>query len=445
MPALKNRFENGDLVKVEFQGQTIQGIVIPNPNPMQLTIKLQSGYNMGFDLRQKIQVKKIGTAKKAQKMAVKTIPKNPNLPTISILHTGGTIASRVDYAVGGVTTGFSPQDLLTLFPELSQKANFQTRLLSSMFSENMRFSQISRIATEIQKELEKKPAGIIVSHGTDTLGYTAAALAFMIENPPVPIILVGAQRSADRGSSDAAQNLSCAVDFILQTDFCGVGICMHETENDSTCVILPPTKTRKLHTSRRDAFVAVNATAIARIAYPSGKTIFLVSNYLKKNHSQKTVFKTKLEEKTALLKTHPNLVPEQIKLFEKMKYRGLVIEGTGLGQIPIEATDALNKKNRENRKAVQSLIKKGCVVCMASQCIFGSVQLHVYSAAVELTNLGVISAHDMLPETAFIKLAWLLGNFPIKEVPRLFETNLRGEINERQPLNAKAPQFQPVE
>ncbi len=439
----QTRFQNGDWVRLEYNGQTFEGTVIPSPNPKELHLKLKSGYNAGFPL-EKIKAQKIGEGKKAQKPESKKIAFDSALPFISILHTGGTIASRVDYATGAVTTGFEPQDLLTLFPELATKANFKTRLVSQMFSENMRFSQISRVADEIKKEIETKPhpRGIIIAHGTDTLHYTAAALAFMIENPPIPILLAGAQRSSDRGSSDANQNLSCAVDFITQTDFCGIAICMHETENDTFCSILPPTTTRKLHTSRRDAFQAVNDTAIAKINYPNGPIQFVKNNYLRKGHAKPTVFKTKLDEKVALLKSHPNLMPEQISLFEKLKYNGLVLEGTGLGHFPIQTTDKLNQKNSENFKALQSLIKNGCTVAMTSQCIYGSVQMHVYSAGVELTEIGVIPGHDMLPETAFIKLAWLLGNFPKKEVPKQFEQNLCGEIQSRMPLENQAPRFE---
>lgn len=439
------KFQNGDWVKVEFEGKSFEGTVIPSPNQAVLQLKLKSGYNAGFPLN-KAKIQKISQGKKAQKPPSKPTVENPALPMVSILHTGGTIASRVDYASGAVTTGFNSEDLLTMFPELSQKANFSARFLSSMFSENMRFAQISRIAKEIENELKSKPAGIIVSHGTDTMAYTAAALSFMIENPAVPILLVGAQRSSDRGSSDAAVNLLCAVDFILNSDFAGVAICMHENENDSACAILPPTKTRKLHTSRRDAFQAVNAKPIASVSNATGsekpKIDFFSSEYLRKNHGKETIFRTKLEEKIAILKSHPNLFPEQISVFEKNKFAGLILEGTGMGHFPIEVTDEFNKKNADNLKALKSLAKKGCVIGMTSQCIFGAVQLHVYSAGVKLAQTGVISGNDMLSETALIKLSWLLGNFPKKDVSKLFQENLRGEIQSRLPLDAKAPRFE---
>ncbi|MFH0955121.1 MAG: Glu-tRNA(Gln) amidotransferase subunit GatD [Candidatus Micrarchaeota archaeon] len=441
MVGTKSSFQNGDFVRVEFEGKSFEGTVIPSANSKTLQLKLKSGYNAGFSLSQ-IKVSKIGESKKAQKPAAKTIPFNSALPSILILHTGGTIASRVDYTTGGVTAGFEAQDLLTMFPELEKKANFETRKMESMESENMRFFQYCAIAKEIEKADAKKFSGIIIAHGTDTLAYTSAALAFMVQNPAIPVLLVGAQRSSDRGSSDAAQNLSCAVDFITKTDFCGIGICMHENENDSTCVVLPATKSRKLHTSRRDAFCSVNAKPIGRIDYASGKTEFLDKNYPRKESQKQASFKIKLEEKVGLLKSHPSLVPEQIKVFEKLKFKGLIVEGTGLGHLPVISRDPKDKTNDRNFKALESLIKKGCVVGMVSQCIFGSTQMHVYGAGPKLKSIGVLEGKDMLAETALIKLAWLLGNYSKKEAEKLFGENMVGEINERQPLNSQNPSLQ---
>jgi glutamyl-tRNA(Gln) amidotransferase subunit D len=435
----KHGLKEGNLVEAVFQGETFLGTIVPSKENGMLFLKLKSGYNVGLEEKKIFMIKKISEGQKVAKPGTIEIKQNPSLPKILILHTGGTIASRVNYETGGVFASFSPSDLLAMFPELMQKANFETKLIANIESENMRFVHYAKIAEEIKKTLGSKPMGIIIPHGTDTMAYTAAALAFMIQSPQIPILLVGAQRSSDRGSSDAAMNLSCAVDFITKTNFCGIGICMHENENDSACVILPPTKTRKMHSSRRDAFKAINAKPIARIEYKTGKIEFLEQNYLKKGHELQTVFKTKMEEKTGLLKSTPALIPEQITFFAKQKFQGLVLEGTGLGHLPILSRTGIEKTNAQNFKALQSLIKKGCIVVMTTQCIYGRVDMNVYSAGRELLKIGVLEGKDMLPETALVKLAWLLGNFSKKQVPELFSKNLCGEINERTPLDSKAP------
>ncbi|MBU0636180.1 Glu-tRNA(Gln) amidotransferase subunit GatD [Candidatus Micrarchaeota archaeon] len=439
--AKKKGFQEGDWIIATQGANQFEGTILPTTKKGYLNLKLKSGYNVSLNQSKKIKIKKINTPPNTTPKP-KKIVSNPSLSTILILHTGGTIASRVNYETGGAFAAFSPEDLLQMFPELTKKANFETKMIGNMESENMRFSHYSKIAGEIQKGLSKKISGIIVSHGTDTMGYTSAALAFMIQKPKIPILLVGAQRSSDRGSSDSAMNLSCATDFILKSNFAGIGICMHENSEDNACVILSPTKSRKFHTSRRDAFKSVNANPIARIEYKTGKTIFFEKNYLHKGHSEKTIFQPKLEEKVGLLKSHPSLTPEQIKVFEKNKFKGLILEGTGLGHVPVISREEKDKTNDKNFKALESLLKKGCIVGMTSQCIFGAVQMHVYSAGPKLQEIGVLEGKDMLAETALVKLAWLLGNYPKKEVVKLFGKNLVGEINERTLLENQAPQFE---
>ena len=425
----KNKLKEGDVVEVIKRQAKLLGVIVPSSDDSILSLKLNTGYNTGIKVDKNVKIKKVAKGKSVGKATTIKFKKKPGLPLVSILQIGGTIAARVDYRTGAVFTSYTPEDLITLVPELAEMANIDSRLISNMFSEDMRFDHYKVLAREIEKELKKNPKGIIIPHGTDTMAYTAAALSFMLEDAPVPVILVGSQRSTDRGSTDAIMNLVCAIEFITKTDFAGVGICMHETSNDKKCAILPPCKTRKLHTSRRDAFRAVNDTPIATVDFNTKKIEFIKKQYPKASPAKKLKLKGKLEEKVALLKVFPNFSQEQIKFFEKNKYKGLVIEGTGLGQAPVGVPNKLCKENAKVMKAIQSLIKSGCVIVMASQCIFGTVQMHVYSNAVDLVNAGVIPGKDMLAETAFIKLAWLLGNFKKNEVKKLMSKNLRGEIN----------------
>tara|TARA_Y100000031_G_scaffold66066_1_gene73893 strand:+ start:147 stop:1445 length:1299 start_codon:yes stop_codon:yes gene_type:complete len=421
--------KSGDRIRVITSDEIKEGILMPNEETDSIVIKLDNGYNIGIDKKNVKEIKVIEKYKEKETHSGKKPRKDSKKPTIAILHTGGTIASKVDYRTGGVVARFTPEEILDMFPELKDIANVKSRLIANMFSEDIRFKHYSLMCKAVEEEVKKGVDGIILTHGTDTLAYTSAALSFALENINIPVILVGSQRSSDRGSSDAAVNLICAAKFIAKTDFVGVAICMHESTSDNNCLIMPACKTRKLHTSRRDAFKIVNDKAIARINYETRKIEIIDNNHYKKSSDKKLNVKDKFEEKVGLLKAHPNMFPEQFEFFKN--YNGLIIEGTGLGQAPVGTPNELAKIHAKNLEAIKKIIKNGCIVVMTSQCIFGKVQMHVYSDAIDLVSAGVISGKDTLTETAFIKLAWLLGNYKKDEVKELITKNLKGEINER--------------
>lgn len=414
----KNHLTPGSRVSVSSKKGTHEGMVMPNSNAKTLFLKLDSGYTIGIAQSTITSVKEVSSQKPAVHQRLK-LEEKKGLPTILVIHTGGTIASKVDYATGGVTSQFSPEDLVEMVPELSELSNIRTIQLFNIFSEDMRPEYYTKIAETIKKEY-KKVDGIIIGHGTDTLHYTSAALSFMLENIPIPVILVGAQRSSDRGSSDAAMNLICAAEFIKKTYFKGVAICMHENTSDESCVVLPATKVRKMHTSRRDAFQPINTKPIARINY-STRAVTMIEKAA--NPSSAPLFKTKIEPKVGIVKVYPGINP---KVFDSFKgYKGLIIEGTGLGQMP------LSGKNKPLEASIKKLAKSGTVIAMTSQCIYGRVNMDVYSRGRELQSLGIIPGQDMTTETAFIKLSWLLANFKKTEVKELFSKNLRGELKDR--------------
>ncbi len=199
--------------------------------------------------------------------------------------------------------------------------------------------------------------------------------------------------------------------------------------NDDYCNIFPATKTRKLHTSRRDAFKPVNDKIIAKVNYKTQHIEFIKHDYHKRDKNKKLIIKPKMEEKVALLKLHVNMFAKQFEVFKG--YKGLILEGTGLGQSPLDVIDNITKPHKEIRNAIKSLVKSGTSIVMTSQCIFGSVNLNVYSKGRDLQELGVIPGKDMLAETALVKLSWLLANHPKKDIAKLISTNLHGEINPR--------------
>lgn len=449
MPASKIRSSKknpqpGDLVTITCIDESLTGTFMPSEHSGIVVLKLSSGYNIGID---KKRIKQVSINSPYHPLPLRNqvaAPHKPSLPTISILHTGGTIASKVDYRTGGVVSRFSPDELLEMFPEIGKLANLRSRLLANMWSEDMRFTHYSIMARAVQEEIKKGCDGIIITHGTDTLHYTSAALSFMLEHLSIPVILVGAQRSSDRGSSDAAMNLICAARFIVQTKFAGVAICMHATSEDTYCSIFSPTKTRKNHTSRRDAFQSINSSPIALVHFEKGTVQTLASHFVPRDHKRDVLVQDKMENKVAMLKLHTNMVPEQFELYSKLKYKGLVLEGTGLGQAPIGTPNPQAKIHARNKKALLRLLKNGCIVAMTSQTIFGRVNMHVYDKAIDLVSMGVIPCEDMTPETAFIKLAWLLGNYSPAEAKQLMQTNLRGEISTRSeyfafPLHSNPP------
>ena len=418
----------GDKVKITTEKDEYEGILIDKKKDVTI-LKLTNGYNIGIENRN---IKKTLLLEKGKDIGIKYEQKTETkkgLPKISILHTGGTIASKVDYRTGAVYTSFKPEDLLGMFPELGEIANFDSTLISNMWSDDLRFKHISVIAEAIEKAAKKGVDGIIVGIGTDNLATAAAGLSFTIEECPIPIILVGAQRSSDRGSSDAAMNLICAAEFITKSDFSGVAICMHDYTSDERCVILPACKTKKMHASRRDAFKPINDIPIARVDYKTRKVEMLKKEFSKKDNKKTIKIKPKLEEKVGLIKVHVNMFPEQFSFYKGWK--GLVIEGTGLGHTPGQVPNEWCKVHEKMYPAIKEVIDSGCVVIMTTNCIYGRVHLNVYDKGRDLLGLGIVSGEDMLAETALVKLSWLLGNYKADEAKKLVGKNIRGEINPR--------------
>lgn len=424
--------KTGDSVVVETKEKKINGILMPVPETEGdiVILKLDNGYNVGIDKSRIKSIKLVKEyAEKKQKPA--EIKQNKRLPTISILHTGGTIASRVDYKTGAVSAKFSASEIIDMFPELKKIANIKSRKIASMQSEMMRFVHYNLMAKEIEKEIKLGTDGIIITHGTDTMHYSSAALTFILEDLPVPVILVGSQRSSDRGSSDAGLNLISACYFIANSDFADVVICMHENLNDESCLILPGLKTRKMHTSRRDAFRPINTRPIARVNFNEKNISFIKKDYKKRDKNKKLklmLFNEKI--KIGLIKTHTNMFAEEFLAYKD--FDGLVIEGTGLGHLPNEEIDECTKENKKIFNALGDMIKKGLIAVMSSQAIYGRLQMNVYTPMRELQEIGVLGhLSDMTPETTFIKLAWLLSNYRKEEVKELITKNLKGEISER--------------
>lgn len=418
----------GDKVEVETTEGSFTGIVMPNETANVLFLKLSSGYNVGIEKKKIKEIEVLEAMREKQKELKLDVKENKKLPTISILHTGGTIASQVDYRTGAVVSKFTPENLISMFPEIHDIANIKSKLVFQMFSEDMEPMHWTKLAEAVENEIKNGSDGVIITHGTDTMGYTAAALSFALQNLSIPVLIVGAQRSSDRPSSDAAYNIIAAAKFIAGSDFSGVAVCMHKNEDDSVCFIHSGVSVRKMHSSRRDAFRSINAKPIAEIDYKTGKITFL-RNYAKQDKNRKLILNNKFE-KVAIVKIHPGFDYKQLEFFEKEGCKGIVLEGTGLGHAPINVLDEHTKNHAKLLETIRK-ISKNIVVVMTTQCIYGVVDMNVYSTGRDLLNAGVISSNGMTTETAFAKLSWVLAHHKLNEARKEMQTNLVGEIPDR--------------
>lgn len=414
----KGKIEIGDRISVN----EYEGVLMPKSagDPDILVLKLDNGYNIGIAFKG-VKIKKLKGEERISKAKKPEFDKTK--PPVAIIATGGTISSKIDYSTGGVRALTEPSELLYNIPELFHIANVTgiVRPFTKM-SEDMNYADWQTLAEIIAKELNKDNKGVIVTHGTDTLHYTSAALSFMLKNLTKPVILVGAQRSTDRGSSDAGMNLICSVHVAL-SNIAEVGICMHGTMNDDYCIFSRGTKVRKMHSTRRDAFRPMNELPLAKI-WPSGN-IEITNENFKKRSEGKVIADTKFEEKVALLKVYPGSEPSVMDYFVKKGYKGFILEATALGHVPVSA-------KKSWIPAIKSTIESGIPVIITTQSLYGRVDPFVYSNLRILAATGAIFAEDMLPETAYVKLGWVLGHAKKpEEIKKMMLTNIAGEITER--------------
>ena len=410
----------GNKVKIKYFGSEYEGIILESSDKNMHLLKLINGYNIGLPKKgSKVEV--LGKARIGLKSDSTPLAKNKSLPNVALISTGGTIASHVDYKTGAVHPMIKPRELLGKIPELKKIANISISAPMSIFSEEMNPEHWSKIAGFVARELNKDDIrGIVVTHGTDTLHYTAAALSFALEGLSKPVAIVGGQRSSDRGSFDGGMNLICGVHYAA-SNIAEVATVLHGTSSDDYCIANRGTKVKKLHTSKRDAFRPINTVPLAKI-YPSGK--LEKHSKCELRHSGKIKVKSKFEKKVALIKYYPGMSPDILKFYEE--YKGIIIEGTGLGHV---ATTWL--------EPITNLIKKGIFVGMTSQANYGRVDPYVYSTGRALSNHGVVYLEDMLSETAYVKLSWVFGQTNnIEKARHLMVSNLRGEYSEKSHPNA---------
>jgi glutamyl-tRNA(Gln) amidotransferase subunit D len=418
----KSDVQIGDVVEVTTDWGTVTGTLVPRyqyDDESHLVLKLRSGYNVGVSLERMRSLKR---KSKGEKPSFKPPPPpkaSRTLPEVSILGTGGTIASRVDYRTGAVRAAITSEELYALIPELSEIARIDPQILFSLYSENIEPENWSTIARTVADRVNNGAQGVVITHGTDTLGYTAAALSFALQGVPAPIVLVAAQRSSDRPSSDAVLNLVAGVSVAARADFAGVYLAMHANDSDGRVAIHAGTRARKDHTSARDAFESIGVPLAA--VWTSEGLQKTRDDLPKRGAGGKFAPRTKFEPRVALLKYYPSLPTSIIESIVQSGTKAIVLEGTGLGHI-----------NSKNISPVGDFIRGGGLAFMTSQCIRGRVDMNVYETGRDLLAAGVIPLDDMLSETALVKAMWVLGNTrSVEEAKSWMTKNLAGEINER--------------
>ena len=403
-----------------------KGIILPrseNDDDRHIVLKLANGYNVGIAVETISDMKEVGYKEAHYKIPEKEFPITPNKPNVKLLGTGGTIASRLDYRTGAVIPAFSPGELYGAVPELADICNLSTEKLFAVFSENMGPQQYITLAKAIGKEIEKGIDGIIIGHGTDTMHHTAAALSYMVQNSPVPIILVGSQRSSDRPSSDAALNLMHSAKAAGESDIAEVMVCMFGPTSDEYGLLHQGTRVRKMHSSYRSTFRTVSDIPLAMVS--RDKIIPIKKNYNRRRKDRTATILPYFEERVAMVYYYPNMHPDIIDSLVENKYRGIIIAGTGLGHV-----------NKPLYPAIDRAVKAGVAIYMTVQTLWGFVHMFVYDTGRDLMSLGIVPAENMLPEVAYIKLGWALGQTDdLSKVKELMLTPISGDITEREPYD----------
>ena len=411
----------GDNVKITKQDISYEGMLLDraeDADEIHIVLKLKNGYNVGINIKDaSIELIKKGEKPKIE-LSKLDVQKDSQKHDISIISTGGTVASIIDYKTGAVHPAFTADDLIRANPELLEHANIKGKAVLNILSENMKPEYWVKSARSIADEINDGAYGVVVAHGTDTMHYTSAALSFMLDTP-VPVVITGAQRSSDRPSSDAFLNLLNSI-TAAKSDIAEVMVCMHATEDDTYCDLHRGTKVRKMHTSRRDTFRSINTSPLARVQN-GGIEILDEQLRYKTRTGGEVELKDAVESRVAFIKSYPGISGELIDYHVDKGYKGIVLEGTGLGHCPEEIIPSI-KRARDS----------GIPVVMTSQCLYGHINMNVYSTGRKLITAGVISAGDMLPETAYVKLSWALGQTDeIEEVEKTMQTNIAGEIEDK--------------
>ncbi|GAB1419826.1 Glu-tRNA(Gln) amidotransferase subunit GatD [Bacteroidales bacterium] len=402
------------------------GTVLPraeNDDDQHIVLKMNTGYNVGINISTLLSMKETGYKKAQYKILEKEFPFTTGLPRVKLFGTGGTIASRLDYRTGAVIPAFSPGELYGTVPELAEICNLETEKIFAIFSENMGPKQYITLAQAIAREVESGIDGIVIGHGTDTIQHTASALTFMCQNLPVPVVLVGSQRSSDRPSSDAALNLMYAMKAAGTSDIAEVMVCMFGPTSDEYGLLHKGTRVRKMHSSYRSTFRTIGDIPMAMVN--RHKVTPIHKTYNKRRNDKSLRLLPYFSDEVTMLYYYPGIRPDTLDALVDAGYRGVILVGTGLGHV-----------NKDLYPAIERAHSKGVHMFMTLQTIWGYANMFVYDTGRDLMAKGIVPVGNMLPETAWVKLSWVLGQTnDSDEVKRLMLSPVNDEITPREPFS----------
>lgn len=417
----KNNLEIWDIVQIKTEKTNYKGIILPRneySSPNFINIKLENNYNVGIKVSEIQKITKTGKREASYKIPEKEFPINKNLPNLKLFGTGGTIASRLDYTTGAVIPSFTPGELYSAVPELAEICNLDCEIVFEILSENMKPEYWQKLAEKVTESANSGIDGIMIGHGTDTMSYTSAALSFMIKDLSIPVVLVGSQRSSDRPSSDAALNLINAA-VVASSDIAEVVVAMLGSPSHDYGLIHRGTLVRKMHSSIRNTFRTINNIPLGMVQ--NRKIKMFTKNYNKKS-KLKTTALTNFEKKIGLIYSYPGTDNELINFYIDNGYKGIVFAGTGLGHVSTTIYDSIERA-----------IQEDLTIIMTTQTLHGFVGMNVYSTGRELLNMGIIPGRNLLPEVAYVKLGWVLGQTSNpEEIKSLLLQNIAGEFIERE-------------
>jgi len=410
----------GDVIEFKKNNLVIKGVLMPSYSKTDdvILVKLDNGYNVGFSING-VSNFKVLEKKTPTKSSEVTKGESKEKSEVKIISTGGTIVSKIEYDTGAVRPALTTEEIINFMPEIKEIAKIDAEILFSILSENMKPEYWIKIAESAKKALDEGNLGVIVAHGTDTMAYTASALAFSFKSITGPIVFVGSQRSSDRPSSDSPINLYSSILVAKNAPFAEVVVNMHGESSDTYTLVHRGVKVRKMHTSRRDAFQSINDIPLAKVFWREKELKMIRDDYQsRKDHNE---LDAKFDDRVFLLKYYPGLKPDIIDYLTSAGIKGIIIEGTGLGHTSSDFFEAFKKATKD-----------GIFIGMTSQCLFGRVNMNVYTTGRLLQDAGVTPLEDILPETALVKLMWVLAHeTDLDKIRDLMLTNFAGEINYR--------------
>ena len=323
---------------------------------------------------------------------------------ILLLSTGGTIASRPGQ--DGLEPDISGEELIAKLGDLGGKFDIQVNQILNLDSSNIQAEEWRLMARSVYENIGDYD-GVIITHGTDTMAYSASMLSFMLPGLKTPVVLTGSQMPMDNMLTDARNNLFCAL-AAVEAGIQGVSVAFNRH-------IIRGCRAVKVRTMGFDAFESVNARYLGEI-FADGLRVY------DRNEPKNVPFQLKdsISTDVFLLKLIPNTKPELFDHLKAIGYRGVVLETFGAGGIHW----------RNLLEKLRMLEKQGIVVVACSQCLYEPSNFTIYEVGRKLLETGAIPAGDMTSEAAVTKLMWALGQTddPM-EVRRIFSADLCGEIS----------------